>query len=155
MLAADYTALKEKVHERCLQLVMEKLNAITNTMNSLMEAKTTETKSSAGDKYETGMAMIQNQEAQLLQQQAESKNMLVKLRQIDRDVAHEQVETGALIITNKEFFYVSAALGKITIDNTEVFAISLESPLAQAMKFKTVGESINFRAITRTIVNIL
>ena len=51
---------KQKVHLACVKLVQEQLDTIQSSLDQLMEAKTNETKSSAGDKYETGMAMIQD-----------------------------------------------------------------------------------------------
>ena len=52
-------SLKEKLLTLCTQYVEEKINICTEAMRNAQDAANEEDKSSAGDKYETGRAMMQ------------------------------------------------------------------------------------------------
>ena len=49
----NYPEFKKTVNTHCLETVGERLTTIEKNLDSLMDAKRNETKSSAGDKYET------------------------------------------------------------------------------------------------------
>lgn len=110
-----------------------------------MDAKRNETKSSAGDKYETGRAMIQNEEELYKRQRAETSKILDQLLRIDPDKECHQIEPGALVVLPSGYFYVGAGMGKLTVQEKDFFAISLSSPIGQALKNKKEGEIINFQ----------
>ena len=50
---------KENLYLQCVHFVEKRFNTIQNTINEIQESLTSETKSSAGDKHETGRAMLQ------------------------------------------------------------------------------------------------
>lgn len=52
-------SLKEELYELCVDFVDSRLSTIQQTIESNQKALTSETKSSAGDKHETGRAMLQ------------------------------------------------------------------------------------------------
>ncbi|AZQ44779.1 hypothetical protein [Nonlabens ponticola] len=127
-------AIKHKVHQACIKVVADKIKLINQNLAELMHAKTSETKSSAGDKYETGMAMIQNQEELFKTQRAQYYSQQAALNKLDPGTAHEIAQRGSLVQTTAGIFYLSAALGKLELDGMEVFAVSMESPIAQALE---------------------
>ncbi|MFT4838171.1 MAG: hypothetical protein ACI9V9_000075, partial [Oleispira sp.] len=75
----NYPEFKKTVNTHCLETVGERLTTIEKNLDSLMDAKRNETKSSAGDKYETGRAMIQNEEELYKRQRAETSKILDQL----------------------------------------------------------------------------
>lgn len=135
----NYLELKQRMYAQCLDMVQERLDTITKNMDALMDAKTSETKSSAGDKYETGMAMIQNQEELYTRQLAETTVIYNAMRKIDPAKPCNQVENGALVQVPGGLFYIIAGMGKLVVDDTAYFAISLGSPIGAALKFKKAG----------------
>ena len=52
-------SFKHQVYERYLQLINEKFNALQVILNELNDSAKNETKSTAGDKHETALAMLQ------------------------------------------------------------------------------------------------
>ena len=50
---------KQKLFNACKEFVQDKLSTIEKTIQSNKSALNSETKSSAGDKHETGRAMLQ------------------------------------------------------------------------------------------------
>ena len=51
--------IKQQLYKHCQEFVNQKLDTIQKTILSNKEALNSETKSSAGDKHETGRAMLQ------------------------------------------------------------------------------------------------
>ncbi len=136
--------LKTKVEEKILYL--ENLIADTRSSNN-------DTKSSMGDKYETGREMLQ-QEINRLQNQA---NVFIQQRDFLKKIStHEnsKVETGTLVETDKGWFYLSVSLGEFQFEGKKIFAISPETPLAIAMLNKKVGDNIVVNQMQQKIKSI-
>ncbi len=140
---------------RCIELVQQQLDTIQSNLDQLMEAKSSETKSSAGDKYETGMAMIQNQEELYKRQQVEARTRMNQLKTIDSNNVSTSIERGSLIITDLSTFYLSIALGKINVLNQDVIVLSPDSPLGKVMLGKKASQNLPFADRVYHIDNVL
>ena len=127
-----------------MRIVKERLERLGQQMTELEHSLKQETKSSAGDKYETGRAMLHMEQEKISKQVDEARMILTQLSQIDPSSTNDMIETGALVITDSLNLYVSVALGKLTIDETAVYAISPASPLAKAMAGSESGSSFAF-----------
>lgn len=123
-------------------------NLITET-----RASNNDTKSSMGDKYETGREMLQQEINNLQRQLNEVLNQQAVLQKITSDPS-EKVQNGALVKTNKGLFYVSVSMGEIVFDNQKVMTVSAESPLVKAMFGKKMGEGFTINNISQSIENI-
>ena len=69
---------------------------------------------------------------------------------------------GAIVITDKQRFFLSIGAGKFVVNDNEsptgmqyYFAISAQTPIYLAIKGKTVGDSFIINGITQTIKEIL
>ena len=51
--------IKENLYLQCVDFVENRFQTIQKTIDEIQESLTSETKSSAGDKHETGRAMLQ------------------------------------------------------------------------------------------------
>ena len=51
--------IKEVLYASCIDFIEDRLETIQRTINDIQGSLTSETKSSAGDKHETGRAMLQ------------------------------------------------------------------------------------------------
>ncbi|MGB5981712.1 MAG: transcription elongation factor [Nonlabens sp.] len=145
---------KIAVNSECLRILGERLDSIDENLKNLMQAKESETKSSAGDKYETGMAMIQNQEELYKRQRLQTQEILNKLLKIDPDKICSIVEDGALVALPSGIYYLSAGMGKITVVGKDIFALSLASPMGMALKNRRTGEQFTFNEKKHTILKI-
>lgn len=67
----------------------------------------------------------------------------------------EVVQLGSLVITNKARFYISVSLGEFFFKGDRFYAISEESPMAQIMKGKKVGDDFVLNGIYQKIEEIL
>lgn len=120
---------KPHLHSYCVQLLETRLHELKTQINEVQESANNNTKSSAGDKYETGRAMAHLELEKLQQSHQHNKQLLQLLKQYDK--SSTQLEAGALVETQKGWFYISVALGKMKFEGKDLFCLSPSSPLAQ------------------------
>ncbi|KMQ65415.1 hypothetical protein ACM46_05830 [Chryseobacterium angstadtii] len=123
------------------------------TLIAETRASSNDTKSSMGDKYETGREMLQQEINNLQRQLNESLNQQSVIQKINTEPS-EKVQNGALVKTDKGLFYIAASLGEIVSENQKIMTVSAESPLVKAMYGKKAGEEFTINNITQTILNI-
>lgn len=116
-------------------------------------ASNNDTKSSMGDKYETGREMLQQEINNLQRQLNEVLNQQAVLQKITSDPS-EKVQNGALVKTDKGLFYVAVSMGEIVFENQKIMTVSAESPLVKIMYSKKAGENFIVNTIHQTIENI-
>jgi transcription elongation GreA/GreB family factor len=59
-----------------------------------------------------------------------------------------------LVETNKGRFYISLGLGKLTVEEETVFAVSPEAPLGKLMLMKKAGDAFTFNDTDYKIITI-
>jgi dsDNA-specific endonuclease/ATPase MutS2 len=148
-------ALKQQLHEQCLQLVSEKISGIQQAMDMLESSMREETKSSAGDKYETGREMIKQEVEKLSVQLQEVIKQQQLLQQPNLLQETQVVEQGALVLSDKGNFYLSVGLGQLVIGEKKFIAVSPVSPLAQKMMGLKQADKFIFNAQEYTLLHIL
>ena len=84
-----------------------------------------------------------------------SRKMKEKLSRIDPKHYSEQVDFGSVVETSENYYFISAALGKIVLDEgSTVYAISTEAPIYQEMKGKKEGDSFTFNGKEQKIQTV-
>jgi transcription elongation GreA/GreB family factor len=124
-----------------LDALNHKINTLQQTLADLKESGANETKSTAGDKHETALAMLQIEQANKRAQLQEALEQNAVLERIKNVTNTTKIVQGSLVKTSKGYFYISAALGKALIDNIAVFAISSQSPLGTKLMGLCVSET--------------
>jgi hypothetical protein len=140
----NFLNIKQKLYKACLLFVNSRLATVTSIISSNKKALFSETKSSAGDKHETGRAMLQLEMEKAGQQLAAINQMKATLTKINIEKTSKNISLGSLIITNKYNYYLAISAGKIVFDGDEYFAISTNSPIGKELLGKTVGNIISF-----------
>lgn len=146
--------LKEKIYQKCLELVEQKITMHQKAMNEAQAAANKEQRSTAGDKYDTSRAMSQNERDMYAGRLAESLQMKKVLSSIDANKTLDRAESGALVTTDKGTFYLSVSLGKVPIEDIDCFAISPITPAGQAMLGKAAAERFEIRGEETQIISI-
>ena len=136
--------IKEQLFEQCILYVAKREQTITTTINSNQKALVSETKSSAGDKHETGRAMLQLEMEKAGQQLHSITLMKETLAKVDVSKESTISHLGSLIITNTASYFLTISAGLLTIDKQPYFAISVSSPIGKLLLGKITGEKINF-----------
>ena len=141
---------------KLLNIVRNKLLEKIQKFEKLIEetrASNSDTKSSMGDKYETGREMLQQEINNLQRQLNEALNQQAFLQKVNTE-SSAKVQNGALVETEKGLFYIAASVGEVICDNRKVMTVSAESPLAKAMAGLTAGQSFSLNNTSHTVKQI-
>jgi transcription elongation GreA/GreB family factor len=141
---AEILATKKLLLNACLNFVNQTEATVLQTIASHKNDLLSETKSSSGDKHETGRAMIQLEMEKASQQLLVVNEMKNMLKKIAIENSSEIVKLGSLIKTTKGTYFLAISAGKITIENTAYFAVSTHSPIGKQLLGKKTGDFIPF-----------
>lgn len=147
--------LKGIVYYKILDELDRKIEVIRGAIASAKDSRNNDTKSSAGDKYETGREMMQieiEKNEVLLNQTAKQRKELAR---IEISEEFNKVAFGSLVETDKGTYFISIGIGKIQIEDQMCYAISLASPIGGLLKDKVVGDEVQFQGRTFSIKSIL
>lgn len=147
--------IKETLYNRCLNFIDERLITVNKTISDIQNSLQSETKSSAGDKHETGRAMLQLEREKAGHQLAEIEKQKHILQKINIYTKHQKVTLGSVVITTQANYFIAVSAGEIIVDNTVYFAISAATPMAQLLLSKSVDDEIVFRGNGFRILSIL
>lgn len=123
-------SIKAALHALCITYANKCIRHAQQAMEDARQSANQEIKSSAGDKHETGRALLQLEQEKNSRQLAEAEDMKGKLLKIDPTVVSDTISLGSLVITSSGNFYISIAAGKLEMEGISYFAISPASPLA-------------------------
>ena len=132
--------LKKELYKQCLDYVHTRMEAAQLAITEAQNASNDDTKSSAGDKYETGRAMMQQEKDRNLLQLNEANKLKVALNKISADHTSSIIDAGSLVITNNEAFYLAISAGMISVDNEKYYAVSPGSPIGLKLKGHKKGD---------------
>jgi hypothetical protein len=147
--------LKRKLFSLCEDYVNKIIQAAQEAIDNTQKSANKETKSSSGDKYETGRSMMQLEIEKYSAQLNDGLNLKKALSQIDCEKPYTTVQSGSLILTNQGNFFISISAGKLTVDNKEYMAISYSSPIGQLLFNKKGKDNFNFRGKPYTIISVI
>ena len=145
---------KTELYNHINGILNDKINALIENIKSATESKNSDTKSSAGDKFETGREMIQIEINKLEQQLSNTRKLKNDLNKINIEKDFSSVEFGSIVITNKGNYFISIGIGKIEINNKYYYAVSLASPIGKALYNKHENNEIVFNNDSIKIIKI-
>ena len=148
--------MKQALLEECGRMLQEQELKLKKHLESVQEARNNETKSTAGDKFETGRAMMQAEEAKLSEQLGRLLMEKAQLEQLIRKTDFsEMVEVGSLVICEDYSYFIGLSLGKISIEKQTIFCLSSKAPIASSLIAKRPGETFSFNGKSQKILNVL
>lgn len=146
--------IKVALKVACEEFVASKLNTIHKTVASNKEALDSESKSSAGDKHETGRAMLQLEMEKAGQQLSEVQKMKLVVEKIQTSLVSKAIGLGTVIRSEKGSYFLGISIGAITIAGESFFVISPNSPIGKLLLGKVVGEHFVFQGKETKIYEI-
>ena len=147
--------IKEALFRQCEAYANKRLQTVEAVISSNQLALQSETKSSAGDKHETGRAMLQLEMEKAGQQLAGITQMKVVLSKIDILKTSKNACLGSVIITAKVSYFLSISAGQLIVADKSYFAISVSSPMGKLLLGKQEKEVISFNGKTIEIIEIV
>ncbi len=147
--------IKEALYLQCLNAINYRYQTVQNTINEIQISLTSETKSSAGDKHETGRAMLQLEREKAGNQLAEIQKIKEVLFKIDASQTLKIVGLGSVVYTSQANYFIAISAGELIIAGVKFYAISPSTPIGQLLIGKRVGEEVVFRDQKFTINQII
>ena len=147
-------AIKLQLYNLCVAYVDQRIQSSRQAIDAAQRSANEETKSSSGDKYETGRAMMQLDIEKNAHQLSESLKLKRTLDQMRLDGPYSSVGQGSLVITDRAMFFIAISLGKVDVDDKTCLVVSPASPLGHELMGTKVGDRVNFRSETYLIQEI-
>jgi len=116
-----------------------------DTLQAAIISRNSDTKSSAGDKFETSREMVQ---IEITKIEAE----ILKTQQF---IHHLITNTAQLVITDRSIFFIAIAFGKLIVNGTEVFCISNSAPISLALVNTEISQQFGFGGVPYKVLDIL
>ena len=145
---------REVLIAQCMDMVQDKIDQAKESVRQAEDSLFGETKSSAGDKYETSREMIQQDLDRLQKQLAASDKDRVVLESLGDTPQSDKVVLGNLVQTNLGVYFIAIGLGRVSCAGKDVFVISPQSPIGKLLLGKQVGEVFAFNGKEQKIVAI-
>ena len=147
--------IKTELLETCKKFVENRFKTVQEILLSFQNDLQSETKSSAGDKHETGRAMLQLEMEKTSQQLIGIKQMISVLDKIDISKKLKKIHLGSIVFTEKDSYFLSISAGKIILNNEVFYAISTSSPIGKLLLGKQENEQFLFNGNTLKIQKIV
>lgn len=148
---------KSSLLQECYTILTNRLSQIETALHAAEASLQEETKSSAGDKYETSREMIQQDLDRLEKQRRtilDEQAILDRISSQNHSSSH--IGLGSVVMTEDgSIYFVSIGLGKITAFNKPVFAVSLSSPIGKQLQEKKKNDFFEMNSIKKKIINVI
>lgn len=136
-------SLKEDLFKQCKLYVEKREQTIVKIMSSNKKALLSETKSSAGDKHETGRAMLQL-EMEKAGQQLKGIHLMKETIAKTSLKNNNVISLGSVVKTNKANYFLCISAGQLNFESETFFGVSVSSPIGKQLLGKRVNNEIVF-----------
>ena len=136
--------IKKELYKQCETYLNKRSETLDQAMDSHRKSLETESKSSAGDKHETGRAMVQLEMEKASQQIEAIRSMRETLNRINLEKTSQKAVLGSVVSTNFGSYFLAIGAGQLLVGAETFFAVSLSSPIGNQMLGKAEGDRFIF-----------
>lgn len=151
----NMSLIKTAVYHHCESYLRQKAKGYLSQDQSLLESLDSEGKSSAGDKHETGRAMIQLEREKLAQQRERNDQDIKTLDALKNKTTTVYIAPGALVNTSLASYFLAVPADAFSHNDKKIYCISPQSPIGQLLLGKKAGESFSFRGNSIKVLEVL
>ena len=137
--------IKKVLLEKCFEFCNHKLDILHSQIEEINKALTSETKSSAGDKHETGRAMLHIEREKLGNQLLELQKLIEILLRIQLHNMSKTIKLGSLVYTSQSNYFIGISAGALKVGSELFYAVSKQSPIGELLFGACIGDVITFR----------
>lgn len=148
------SSIKQTLYNLCLAHISATIKNAEELIADAREAAANETKSSAGDKYETAREMMQQEIDLNTARLNAAKAQEQVLKQIDTERINDVVAPGSVVQTDSGYFYIAVGAGQLMVDGVKYYAISMDSSLGAQLKGKRAGDTYALNGKNFTIISV-
>lgn len=142
------------MYDLCQTYLRQRILNAKQAIAAAQQSANNETKSSSGDKYETGRAMMQLEIEKDSAQLTESLKLKHMLDQISIDRSTASVLPGSLVVTDQAVFFIAISIGKLTLHDKAYLVISPASPMGIKLAGLKVNDAFTFNEQTYVVQEI-
>ena len=146
--------MKKRIFDYAISVMNEKIKTLQDALNDLKTGRSSDSKSSAGDKHETAQAMMQLEQEKINSQLSEVVAQKQVLEKIDITLKSSQIINGSLVKTNGMNLFISVALNKMVMDDTTVIFLSAQSPLGKKLLGLEKNDCAEINGVKYTVEEI-
>ena len=146
--------VKTELFRHCQNQVDARYSKIKQTIAAIEESLLQESKSSSGDKHETGRAMLQIDRENAGRQLLEIEKIVQILSKIDVLATSDYARLGSLVYTDRFIYFISLSIGTVSIENTDYLCVALNSPVGLLISGKMKDETFNLNGIEYQITSV-
>jgi hypothetical protein len=121
-----------------------KLTYLNTTLQQAIDSRNSDTKSSAGDKFETSREMAQIEIHKL-------ETEIAKTQQFIHDLT---IKSSQLISTDKGIFFIAIPFGKLMLNDSAIFCISNSAPITKDLLNTKISANFNYGGVTYKVLTI-
>lgn len=136
--------LKQELYKLCREYIVKKAGMLQNAIAEIQDAMNNESKSSAGDKYETAREMLEQDIDIHVVQLNELNKQKEILDRIDPNIRSGVVVPGSLVKTKNANYYITISAGALKLNGATYYAISSVSPIGAKLMGQKQGSKIVF-----------
>lgn len=145
--------IKNKLYMKCLEILNQQIEKYQREIEVVKEAL--ESEGAQSDNEDGGKGEMLNEIEKYAGYIENSERTKEQLKRIDVSQEHTVVGNGSLVETEKNFFFIAVALGKLDLnDSKNYYSISTDAPIYEYLKGKKAGDSFSFNTVTYKIVNV-
>lgn len=151
--------LSDTLYQLCLEFIENRIKTIRNAIQETQASADEETKSSAGDKYETGLSMMQldmEKQAEQLAEAIRTRDALHQVKVFDEmnGASNGGIRPGNAVETSQGNFYIAISAGQLKANDKTYFAISPATPIGSKLIGLKVGDKFAFNSKEYSISKI-
>ncbi len=120
-----------------------KLTYLNTTLQQAIDSRNSDTKSSAGDKFETSREMAQIEIHKI-------ETEILKTQQFINDLLSK---TSQFITTDKGNFFITIPFGKLILNETEFFCISNSAPITNDLVNTEISAQFNYGGVAYKVIS--
>ena len=136
-------AHKAELYQHCCDYVQGLINQAQSGLKNSQKAANMEEKSSAGDKFETNRAMMHLQMEGFIKRLDHAQELEKTLLSLTITPRYK-VGLGALVETDRGWYFIGVSAPKIIINQQHVTCLSTEAPVFKALQGKQADDWVEF-----------
>lgn len=147
--------VKQQLYKLCSEYITARETVIRQQIADAREAATNETKSSAGDKYETGREMMQQEIDLNMSRLSELQKQRSLLERVAVEDTYATAQPGAVVYTSNGNYYIAISAGQLRWADTTYYAISAASPIGMQLTGLKKGDTFLLQGKKITIKDVI
>lgn len=149
----DKLSLKINIYHACLEMQKKMVETAKMATKEAQEnANTNDDSTEEG--FVSYREQLQHARDMYTVQLQNTQNELEVLQQIPAHSLTSIIESGAVVHTDKQNFFIAISQSKVTVNKKDYFSISTSAPIFQAMVGLKQGDSFTFRDRTYKIQEV-